>query len=624
MTVARHRPGRLCNDRVPASSEVLLSALDRPLSRVLRDVTSLINSSVDLETTLQHLVDAACQHDAWSMAAVMSIDQADGNAVVVTRHDPSQLTKSYRNRWTLATSPSLIALTRNDPVIIRDAQESIEFPGYREEAIQRGYRTVVVLPLGCRDMEDRAMVLSVQSRDVVDLSAADLAFLQTIVHLGAIAVDKAHRLRAEHAAAAQLQNALAAHSSLMHQVLSDGSVASAASMVETFLPNAIVVVDLTANLVVAGRSPKPDLIDTDRWREEMDDCMSRQFLRLARDISDQAGLEMRKLYLNCGGHHLNLPAAVEPLVVDGKTVGALIVFSLDANFGDLDHLLLQSARFALSVQLMRSHLRFQTESQTSSELFMEIVSGNWRNVDDLTARARRLGIDVNATARLVAIGLPETVPEKGKTIPELHRSIMRLAGQLAPQATAAALGEIILCRIPDAPRDADTVVKTFVRKLIEETQWLIGTKPIIVAGKTCSSIHDYPQAWLECERMIRLAVRFNRTGLLAPQDFGPFPLLLSAADSKEVRSFVDIAIGAVVRHDEAHATDYIRTLTVFLEHGCRSQACADAMELHVTTLRYRLNRIHELFGIEIDSPERRFALELAIRLNETIAREQPV
>ena len=608
--------------RVSTSSEVPLNALDRPLSRVLRDVASLINSSVDLDTTLQHLVDAACHHNFWSMAAVMSIDQADGNAVVVTRHDPSQLTKTYRNRWTLATSPSLIALTRNDPVVIRDAQESVEFPGYREEAIQRGYRTVVVLPLGCRDMEGRAMVLSVQSREVVDLSAADLAFLETIVHLGAIAVDKAHRLRAERLAAEQLQKALAAHSSLMHQVLSDGSVASAAAMVETILPNPTVVVDLTANLVVAGRSPKPDLIDATRWREEMDNGMNRQFLRLARDVSGKAGLEMRKLYLNCDGHHLNLPAAVEPLVVDGETVGALVVFSLEADFSDLDHLLLKSARFALSVQLMRSHLRFQTESQTSSDLFTEIVSGNWRNVDDLTVRARRLGIEVNAPARLVAVGLPQGAVKRGKTISELHRSIIRLAGQLAPQATTAALEDIILCRVPDAHRDADAQVKAFARKLIEETQWLTESKPIVVTGKICASLHDYPQAWHECERMIRLAVRFNRTGLLAPQDFGPFPLLLSAADSKEVQSFVDVTIGAVVHHDEVHGTDYVKTLAVFLEHGCRSQACADAMGLHVTTLRYRLSRIQEIFGIEIDTPERRFALELAIRLNETIAREQ--
>jgi purine catabolism regulator len=42
------------------------------------------------------------------------------------------------------------------------------------------------------------------------------------------------------------------------------------------------------------------------------------------------------------------------------------------------------------------------------------------------------------------------------------------------------------------------------------------------------------------------------------------------------------------------------------------------MSLHVTTLRYRLSRIAELFGVDVETPERRFSLELAIRLHSVI------
>ncbi|MBN9034415.1 MAG: helix-turn-helix domain-containing protein, partial [Rhizobiales bacterium] len=220
----------------------------------------------------------------------------------------------------------------------------------------------------------------------------------------------------------------------------------------------------------------------------------------------------------------------------------------------------------------------------------------------------------------IAIGLPESNREGG-SLADLHRSIVRLTEQQNPPATAAMLGDIILCRLPGSERDSEAAAKVFVRKLIEEAQWLIGSKLVAVIGKPCLSIQDHAQVWRECERMIRLAVRFNRTGLLAARDFGPFPLLLSAADTNEVRSFVAMSIGAVVRHDAEHGTDYIKTLAAFLDRGCRSQACADAMGLHVTTLRYRLGRIQELFGIEIDTPERRFALELAIRLNEALPQD---
>jgi purine catabolism regulator len=39
------------------------------------------------------------------------------------------------------------------------------------------------------------------------------------------------------------------------------------------------------------------------------------------------------------------------------------------------------------------------------------------------------------------------------------------------------------------------------------------------------------------------------------------------------------------------------------------------MGIHVTTLRYRMARIADLLGIDVDTPDRRFSIELALRLH---------
>jgi purine catabolism regulator len=72
-------------------------------------------------------------------------------------------------------------------------------------------------------------------------------------------------------------------------------------------------------------------------------------------------------------------------------------------------------------------------------------------------------------------------------------------------------------------------------------------------------------------------------------------------------------------YDQLNKTDYIETLSCFLNESCKAQACADAMEIHVTTLRYRLSRIKELFDVDLESPEKRFSYELAIRLSRIIS-----
>ena len=101
--------------------------------RTLRDVARLIGSSGDLDLTLQQLIYAACQNPLWAMGSVMNIDQKSGYAQVMTRYDPTLLETSLENRWNLATSPTLVALRRNEPVVIADAVVTREFLGYRKE-----------------------------------------------------------------------------------------------------------------------------------------------------------------------------------------------------------------------------------------------------------------------------------------------------------------------------------------------------------------------------------------------------------------------------------------------------------------------------------------------------------
>ena len=578
--------------------------------RAFRDAAGLIASSGDLDLTLKQLVQTACQGPPWAMSSVMSVDPKNGYAHVITRHDPSLLGNVRQDRWSLATSPALVALGRNEPVIIADAFLAREFPGYRKEATELGYHTVVVLPMGCTDAEGRSMVLSVVSRDVVPVGEEELAFLGSLVHLGTIAVEKSHRLRADRLRTERLQTALSVQSTLLSHVLSDGSVSSATAMIGELFPNPVVAVDFSASLVVAGRTPRPGLFDDRAWQAAVRSSFHSQLMQAARrGIASSDRVD--EILLDDGGERLRLAVRIEPLDVDGDAVGALIVFPRSDTLEELDRLLLESAKFALSVQMMRSYIRFQSDSRTLADLCKELFAGNWRDADDMAARARRLGIDPSSGARLIAVAV-------GRDAAGLDRSIARLVRQQQPDGTVVALGDTILCHLPLPRRAKAERSESLVRDILDEATRLLGEEPILVELRLDGGLEKYPAAWEHCQRIAALARRFGRRGALTAEDFGPFALLLAAAGTGEVRSFVDGSIGALLRHDARRRTAYVETLSKYFDSGARLQACADAMGLHVTTLRYRLARLRELFGIELDTQEQRFSLELAIRLHASL------
>ncbi|RWL76809.1 MAG: PucR family transcriptional regulator [Mesorhizobium sp.] len=582
----------------------------------LRDAASLINSGGDLQSVLRDLVIAACRHAKWTLGSIMSIDAPHGHAYVIVRHDPTLIQRTLPDRWELATSPSIVALNRNEPVYIRDARVSEEFPGYRREAFERDYRSVLVMPMNCVDEDGRPMVLTVVSREITEVSAEDIAFIGMIVHLGEIAVEKQHRLRQEKQAGERLQRALAAHTSLLQQALSEASVAALADKVGELLPNPVVVIDFHANLVVAGRSPSEAHFDAAAWQQAVAGPLNRQMFKAARGASEARQSET--LFIDDGKHRFRLSVRIEPLTVDGEVVGALMIFPTPRESGQLDQMLLDSAKFALSVQMMRSFVRFRFETRSLTELLLEVVERRWRDEADIVNRARRLGVNLAASHKMVVVDYADEAKNAGGGLADPHHALARLLQQAGIAGTVVAVEGGLVCLVEADTGQDDSRLGKLPTRIVEELGRYFEREPAVLVSEVCSTLADYPAAWERCHRMIRIGRSFGRTGVFAGQDFGPLPMLVAAADVPDVRNFVDRSVGALIAHDREHGTPYLDTLFAYLREGCRSQACADAIGLHVTTLRYRLSRMEELFGIRLDTPEQRFAVELAIRLSGII------
>jgi sugar diacid utilization regulator len=587
------------------------------LLRSLSEVASHINASTDLDTTLRHLLEAVCRETPWASGGIMSIDQDEGFAQVIARHDPSHIGAIRSDRWLLAESPSRLALAGNQPIIIADAQKSTEFPGYRREALEQGYRTVVVLPMEYRNPEGRRTVLSVRAREAVQVDQSDIALLQFVVHLGEIAMNKARSLAEEQAFGQHLRSALTAHGLLLDQVLADGSVEAVATKVMSLLPNPLVIADLTSRRVLAHRSPFPDLADDRAWRAAVDGDGRYQFLDLAQRALPGGRFDTRDIDVMVGDRQQRVPAIVCPLTVDGERVGALVVFSHASGFHDLDHLLLDSARFGLSVQMMRSYVAHLAAARSIEDLFADLLDGKSEADAEIVARARRLGIEIDQPARLLVFSMMSDDWVAGAAAADLCRSIEERARRSERRTTVVRRGGSIIVRLPDDQKrrnDGETIISN----LSAEVHAALGEMPIVVEADPCRTAADYVAAWRECGRIRDLARRFGRRGIVRAQDFGPFSVLMSAVNVVEMHAFVQRLIGAVARHDAAHGTAYLETLATFLDHGCRSQACADALGLHVTTLRYRIARLKDLFAVETDTPDRRFALQLALQFHRVI------
>ena len=118
---------------------------------------------------------------------------------------------------------------------------------------------------------------------------------------------------------------------------------------------------------------------------------------------------------------------------------------------------------------------------------------------------------------------------------------------------------------------------------------------------------------------MELAERLQTDSPLYIGDLGVYQLILSLSDRDKLSDFCEDTLGPLMDYDMRQNADLIKTLEAFFNcHGNLSQT-AESLIVHRNTLLYRMNRINEIAAIDLNRPETRLALHLALTIRRLLA-----
>lgn len=587
----------------------------------LGEIARMINSGDDLDSILDRVVYAVCRHSDWVMSGILAIDEAAGLSLSVKRFDPYQHDgKFVPTSWDLSTSPVMNVVSSGEPLIIADALNTLEYPAYQEDARLRGYRTTVILPLHAEDDAGRPMILSVQSREPVDVTDRELSFLGMVGNLAAIAVDKAVRIQSERDAAARLRRTVDAYTEVMEPALAGGEIGDVVSGLEHILDVPWLVVDMTTGTVLASRSPIADVVGDDAWREWATGAGRRVLFEIGRDALPHVLPALKEVPVEIFSAHYLIKTEVQSILVDGETVGALLLFNDEPVADDLDQLRMQTVRLALGAALMRNVVKFRSEVTSQTRLISRLFTSDWESRTDLMIRSRAVGVDLECDNHMLFVAVGDRREETDQMRPaRLHQLVAGIGGDVfGAQATVELDGMFILL-VPHG-RAEESRKSSKVKRLEDLVRWASGSDPVIIVSDACSDPSDYGAEKGRCERLIDLANSLDATGLVSARDFGAFPLLLSIAEKPVIQEFLSQTILPIMSATGKRDRALGQTVRAFLETEGRLQACADRLGIHVSTLRYRLTRVSERWGLDLADAKTRFDLQIAFQIYDLTER----
>jgi hypothetical protein len=165
---------------------------------------------------------------------------------------------------------------------------------------------------------------------------------------------------------------------------------------------------------------------------------------------------------------------------------------------------------------------------------------------------------------------------------------------------------------------SEPAVRTHVERLVHRVRDLSAGRFDCVAGigTDVAGLDRAVESAVQARLARRAAATVLGTAVASWAELGPYGVLLRIPDD----DLDETALPAEVRQlrdidRDGHLT---RTLRVYLDHGCNGPAAAGALHIHRTTLYYRLGRIAELTGLDLDDGRTRLTLHLGLTLLDVI------
>jgi sugar diacid utilization regulator len=135
-----------------------------------------------------------------------------------------------------------------------------------------------------------------------------------------------------------------------------------------------------------------------------------------------------------------------------------------------------------------------------------------------------------------------------------------------------------------------------------------------IAGEHSAGLAQLPARVDELERLQRyLPHTATQALVLPPRAFALDCLLSEGLETRRAQAFVHGSLGRLLHYDVDHGTDLAHVLEVALDFPRRDEA-ARASYMHRNTFRRHLTQARELVDADLEDPDDRLALHVALRL----------
>lgn len=305
---------------------------------------------------------------------------------------------------------------------------------------------------------------------------------------------------------------------------------------------------------------------------------------------------MRRLAAH--GDSLRIDGRVVSLVQPRTEILGTLSLIDPENTANEEHLFaLDCADNVLAVELSHQRNLAEIELRLRRELVADLLSGT--DNDSAFARAEALGHDLHGSHHVVVV------------------HCRGLEGQSVSDATHRAAVVLNLQCIQGQYRGRTVLItadRPDLTALHQSIYDYLDTTTVVGMGSRCEHPGDFSRSFVEASQAVNIRLHSHMpSGATAFDELGFYRLIDAANTRGQAEGFMREWLGVLLAYDDTNQSSLVHTLSQYLECGGNYDDSSTALNIHRSTLRYRLGRIRTLTGFDLRDVDTRFNLQVATR-----------
>lgn len=320
------------------------------------------------------------------------------------------------------------------------------------------------------------------------------------------------------------------------------------------------------------------------------------------------------------------PMFALPIVASHERLGYVCVLTEADDLSANEVMILEHSATIAALEMAQDRVRFETEVRLKGDFVDDVINGVERGGDSLIRRGTFLGCDLSQGAAVVLLGVDEIdglISRRGVDRDEVDARVEQFFSQCSryvSRSEASSLvslksGRVVVFVCGATAHDADAQ-----RRLAATLQELGRTTADLSISVGMGGFAPYASQMDRGYQEALVALKVGRK-LEGPgstmhfYDVGTYRLLFDIweRDPGEIRALYEDTVGPVDQYDEENGTQLVKTLMVYFKNNESLTETAAQLFAHRHTIRYRLEKVAEISGLNPFETEHKERLGLGLK-----------